>query len=332
MMPSRNLHGHSDPHSQDHGHRHESSRALNAAHDHLFLGDSHARNERRTWLVIAITATMMVVEIVAGNLFGSMALVADGWHMSTHAAALLITALAYLYARKHAHNRRFSFGTGKLGDLAGFASAVVLALIALLIGWESLMRLRSPVAIDFNEAISVAVVGLAVNLLCAWLLKDDHHHHGHDPGHHAHHDHAGEDKNLRAAYLHVLADALTSVLAIAALAFGSLYGWTWLDPAMGIVGGLVIARWSWGLIRDAGSVLIDYIPEDEDLPDEIEGIITREGADIVDLHVWQLGPGHHGAIVSIVTDKPRAPSYYRDKLAAIQDLSHVTVEIEARAA
>lgn len=291
MMPSHNLHGHSDPHSQDHGHRHESSRALNAAHDHLFLGDSHARNERRTWLVIAITATMMVVEIVAGNLFGSMALVADGWHMSTHATALLITALAYLYARKHAHNRRFSFGTGKLGDLAGFASAVVLALIALLIGWESLMRLRSPVAIDFNEAISVAVVGLAVNLLCAWLLKDDHHHHGHDHGHHAHHGHAGEDKNLRAAYLHVLADALTSVLAIAALALGSLYGWTWLDPAMGIVGGLVIARWSWWLIRDAGSVLIDYIPEGEDLPDEIEEIITREGADIVDLHVWQLGPG-----------------------------------------
>lgn len=332
MMPSHNLHGHSDPHSQDHGHRHESSRALNAAHDHLFLGDSHARNERRTWLVIAITATMMVVEIVAGNLFGSIALVADGWHMSTHAAALLITALAYLYARKHAHNRRFSFGTGKLGDLAGFASAVVLAVIALLIGWESLMRLRSPVAIDFNEAIFVAVVGLAVNLLCAWLLKDDHHHHGHDHGHHAHHGHAGADQNLRAAYLHVLADALTSVLAIAALAFGSLYGWTWLDPAMGIVGGLVIARWSWGLIRDAGSVLIDYIPEGEDLPDEIEEIITREGADIVDLHVWQLGPGHHGAIVSIVTDKPRAPFYYREKLAAIQDLSHVTVEIEARAA
>ncbi|WP_018237962.1 CDF family Co(II)/Ni(II) efflux transporter DmeF [Ensifer sp. BR816] len=332
MMPSHNLHGHSDPHSQDHGHRHESSRALNAAHDHLFLGDSHARNERRTWLVIAITATMMVVEIVAGNLFGSMALVADGWHMSTHAAALLITALAYLYARKHAHNRRFSFGTGKLGDLAGFASAVVLALIALLIGWESLVRLRSPVAIDFNEAILVAVVGLAVNLLCAWLLKDDHHHHGHDHGHHAHHGRAGEDQNIRAAYLHVLADALTSILAIAALAFGSLYGWTWLDPGMGIVGGLVIARWSWGLIRDAGSVLIDYIPEGEELPDEIEEIITREGAEIVDLHVWQLGPGHHGAIVSIVTDKPRAPSYYREKLAAIHDLSHVTVEIEARAA
>lgn len=331
-MPSHNLHGHPHLHSHDHGHRHESSRALNAAHDHLFLGDSHARNERRTWLVIAITATMMVVEIVAGNLFGSMALVADGWHMSTHAAALLITALAYLYARKHAHNRRFSFGTGKLGDLAGFASAVVLALIALLIGWESLLRLRSPVAIDFNEAIFVAVVGLVVNLLCAWLLKDDHHHHGHDHGHHAHHGHAGEDQNLRAAYLHVLADALTSVLAITALAFGSLYGWTWLDPAMGIVGGLVIARWSWGLIRDAGSVLIDYIPEGEDLPDEIEEIITREGAEIVDLHVWQLGPGHHGAIVSIVTEEPRAPSYYREKLAAIHDLSHLTVEVEARAA
>lgn len=332
-MPIHHPHDHYHPPGHDHGG--SSGRVPHAAHDHLFLGDSHARNERRTWLVIVITASMMVVEITAGNMFGSMALVADGWHMSTHAAALLITALAYLYARKHASNRRFSFGTGKLGDLAGFASAVVLALIALLIGWESLVRLRSPVAIDFNEAIIVAVVGLLVNLICAWLLKDDHHyHHGHGHDHHDHseHRHEGKDQNLRAAYLHVLADALTSVLAIAALVLGSFYGWSWLDPAMGIVGGLVIARWSWGLIRDAGSVLVDYVPEGEDLPEEIQKIIAREGADIVDLHVWQLGPGHHGAIVSIVTDEPRAPSYYRHKLAAIHDLSHVTVEVEARAA
>lgn len=319
-------------HSHDHTHGHgEHVGTLHAAHGHLFLGDNHHRNERRTWLVIAITTTMMVVEIVAGNIFGSMALTADGWHMSTHAAALLIAALAYLYARKHANNRRFSFGTGKLGDLAGFASAVVLALIALLIGWESVLRFRSPIAIDFQEAIFVAIIGLVVNLVCAWLLKDDHHH-GHDHGHHHNHGHAGQDQNLRAAYLHVLADALTSVLAIAALALGSIYGWLWLDPAIGIVGGLVIARWSWGLIRDTGSVLLDYLPEGEALPDEIEAIIGKEGGEIVDLHVWQLDPGHHGAIVSIVTDHPRAPSHYRSKLAAIHDLSHVTVEVEARAA
>lgn len=313
---------------QAHGH---GGGTMKAAHTHLFLGDNHHRNERRTWLVIAITTTMMVVEIVAGNMFGSMALVADGWHMSTHAAALLIAALAYLYARKQANNRRFSFGTGKLGDLAGFASAVVLALVALLIGWESVLRFQSPIAIDFGEAMFVAVIGLIVNLVCAWLLRDDHHH-GHDHAHHRGDGHAGHDQNLRAAYLHVLADALTSVLAIAALALGSVYGWLWLDPAIGIVGGLVIARWSWGLIRDTGSVLLDYIPEGEDLPEEIEAIIAKEGGEIVDLHVWQLGPGHHGAIVSIVTDHPRAPSHYRDKLAAIHDLSHVTVEVEARAA
>ncbi|MBA8841807.1 CDF family Co(II)/Ni(II) efflux transporter DmeF [Ochrobactrum sp. RH2CCR150] len=323
----------SDPnYDHEHSHAHDRchNRALNASHEHVFLGDDHARNERRTWLVIAITASMMVVEIVAGNVFGSMALTADGWHMSTHAAAMLIAALAYLYARKHVGNPRFSFGTGKLGDLAAFASAIVLALIALLIGWESFLRFQAPVTIDFQEAIIVAVIGLLVNLVCAWLLKDDHHH-SHDHGH-SHDRNATKDQNLRAAYLHVLADALTSVLAIAALVLGSVYGWLWLDPAIGIVGAVVIARWSWGLIRDAGSVLLDYVPKDEDLPEEIEQIISREDAQIVDLHVWQLGPGHHGAIISIVTDKPRAPSYYRSKLAVIHDLSHVTVEVESRAA
>ncbi|WFS00234.1 CDF family Co(II)/Ni(II) efflux transporter DmeF [Rhizobium tumorigenes] len=318
---------------------HDHGRTLGAAHDHLFLGENHARNERRTWLVIAITASMMVIEIVAGNMFGSMALVADGWHMSTHAAAMLIAALAYLYARRHANNPRFSFGTGKLGDLAGFASAVVLALIALMIAWESFLRLRSPVSINFQEAIFVAVVGLLVNIVCAWLLRDDHHHshghhHSHDhDGHHGdHHGHGGKDQNLRAAYVHVLADALTSVLAIGALVLGSIYGWLWLDPAIGIVGGIVIARWSWVLVRDSGRVLLDYQTDDEDLPEEIKDIMTREGVEILDLHVWQLGPGHHGAIVSIVADNPHAPSYYREKLAAIHDLSHVTVEVEARAA
>ena len=331
-MSDQHFHPHPHDYHQDHAHN-----ALPARHDHVFLGEAHARNEKRTWIVIAVTATMMVVEIVAGNVYGSMALVADGWHMSTHAAAMLIAALAYFYARRHAQNPRFTFGTGKLGDLAGFTSAIVLALIALLIAWESLMRLRAPVAINFREAILIAVIGLAVNLVCAWLLKDDHHHHGaHDHGHqhdhHHHHDHGGKDQNLRAAYLHVLADAFTSVLAIVALTLGSLYDWLWLDPVMGVVGAVVIANWSWSLIRETGATLLDYVPEDEDLPQEIREIVTREGAEIVDLHVWQLGPGHHGAIVSILCDSPRAPSYYRDKLAAIHDLSHVTVEVEARAA
>ncbi|MCO5733135.1 CDF family Co(II)/Ni(II) efflux transporter DmeF [Rhizobium sp. SSA_523] len=338
-------------------------------HDHAFLGDGHERNERRTWLVIAITMTMMVVEISAGSIFGSMALVADGWHMSTHAAAMLIAALAYRYARRNIHNPRFTFGTGKLGDLAGFASAVVLGLIALLIGWESLLRFYRPVAIDFGQAIVVAALGLAVNLICAWLLREDgahHHHHGHHhaghhhQGHHHHghkHDHSHEhahhhshdhshhhshhhshdrgdgpakatDNNLRAAYLHVLADALTSVLAIIALLFGSLYGLNWMDPAMGVVGGIVIARWSWGLMTHAGGVLLDYVPDGEDLPDEIRAALETEGDRITDLHVWQLGPGHHGAIVSLSSAAPQSTAIYRAKLAHIHDLSHLTIEVD----
>ena len=303
---------------------------LSSPHEHVFLGDNHQRNERRTWSVIAITATMMVIEITAGSLFGSMALTADGWHMSTHAGAMLIAALAYVYARKNIHNPRFTFGTGKLGDLAGFASAVVLALIALLIGWESLLRFYSPVVINFQQAITVAVIGLGVNLLCAWLLRDDHAHHGHHHGHDHHdhgHAHAG-DNNLRAAYLHVLADALTSVLAIAALVLGSLSGWNWMDPAMGIVGGLVIARWSWGLMRDTGGVLLDYFPASEALPNEIREAIEGGTDKITDLHVWQLGPGHHGAIIAIQSAAAQQPSVYREKLAHLHELSHVTIEVE----
>ncbi|KKX28121.1 CDF family Co(II)/Ni(II) efflux transporter DmeF [Rhizobium sp. LC145] len=314
-------------------------------HEHVFLGDNHERNERRVWLVIALTATMMVAEIVAGTLFGSMALLADGWHMSTHAGAMLIAALAYLYARRQARNPRYTFGTGKLGDLAGFASAVVLALIALLIAWESVVRLANPVAIDFDQAILVAVAGLGVNLLSAWLLRDDHSHHGHshhghhhdhddDDHHHAHDAHGqhghragGTDHNLRAAYLHVLADALTSLLAIFALILGRTNGWVWLDPVMGIVGGLVIARWSWGLIRATANVLLDALPADEDLPQEIREIVENGEDRIADLHVWQVGPGHHAAIVSVVTPTPRAPAFYKEKLAAIPELSHVTVEV-----
>ncbi|MGE0238864.1 MAG: CDF family Co(II)/Ni(II) efflux transporter DmeF [Parvibaculaceae bacterium] len=298
-------------------------------HEHVFLGAGHERNERRTWLVIALTATMMVAEIAAGSIFGSMALVADGWHMATHALAMLVSALAYLYARRNARNERFTFGTGKLGELAGFASAIILALIALLIGWESLLRLSAPVHIDFSQAMIVAVIGLVVNLASAWLLSEGHHHgHGHGDGHdHHHHHHHGRDNNLRAAYMHVLADGLTSVLAIFALAMGAYYGWSWLDPAMGLVGALVIARWSWGLIRDTGGALLDYLPPSENLPDEIRDALRAEGETITDLHVWRLGPGHHGAIVAIVSAAPQTPAHYREKLSHIHALSHVTIEV-----
>ncbi len=317
------------------------------SHEHVFLGADHARNERKVWLVIALTATMMVAEIIAGYVFGSMALTADGWHMSTHAAAMLISVLAYVCARRQAHNPRFTFGTGKLGDLAGFASAIVLALIALLIAAESLLRLASPVAIDFNQAILVAVIGLAVNLLSAWLLRDGDHHHGHHGAHHSHHDdhhhhrghhhegghhhgahgHAGADNNLRAAYLHVVADALTSVLAIAALVLGRMYGWNALDPIMGIVGGLVIANWSWGLVKATGTVLLDARASGDDLAEEIRRAVETEEDRICDLHVWQVGPGHHAAIVSLVARQPHAPSFYKDKLRDLQELSHITVEV-----
>ncbi|MFK3778186.1 CDF family Co(II)/Ni(II) efflux transporter DmeF [Agrobacterium sp. NPDC089420] len=317
-----------------------------AAHDHVFLGRNHERNEKRVWMVIALTTVMMVAEIVAGHWFGSMALTADGWHMSTHAGAMLISALAYLYARREARNPRFTFGTGKFGDLAGFASAVVLAVVALLIAVESAMRLVNPVEIDFNQAILVAVIGLAVNLVSAVLLKDDHHHdHGHGShahhghGSHAHHDHGahahhgghgakgGRDNNLRAAYLHVLADALTSVLAIVALLLGKWNGWSFLDPLMGIVGGLVIARWSWGLVRSTATTLLDAVPQAEDLPQEIRESVETEEDQITDLHVWQVGPGHHAAIVAIQSQAPKAPAFYKQKLAAIHELSHVTVEV-----
>ncbi|CVI58935.1 MULTISPECIES: CDF family Co(II)/Ni(II) efflux transporter DmeF [Agrobacterium] len=314
-----------------------------AEHHHIYLGQNHERNERRVWMVIALTTVMMVAEIVAGHWFGSMALTADGWHMSTHAGAMLISALAYLYARREARNPRFSFGTGKFGDLAGFASAVVLAVVALLIAVESGLRLVSPVEIDFNQAILVAVIGLAVNLISAVLLKDDHHHdhghghgHGHAHGSHAHHDHGshaehgakgGRDNNLRAAYLHVLADALTSVLAIVALLLGKWNGWNFLDPLMGIVGGLVIARWSWGLIRSTATTLVDAVPLADDLPQEIRETVETEEDRITDLHVWQVGPGHHAAIVAIHSRAPKAPAFYKQKLAAIHELSHVTVEV-----
>jgi cation diffusion facilitator family transporter len=294
-------------------------------HDHVFLGTAHDRNERRTWLVVGLTATMMAVEIVGGTLFGSMALLADGWHMSTHAGALAIAAFAYRFARRHARDPRFAFGTGKLGDLAGFASAVLLALIALLIGYESAVRLWQPVAIHYAEATAIAAVGLLVNLLSAWLLGAGHEHdheHGHDRDDY-HHDH---DHNLRAAFWHVMADALTSVLAIVGLLAAWTYGWTWLDPVIGVVGAAVIAHWSWRLIRDSGAVLLDAAP-DAALAETIRRRLEQGDDRIADLHIWRVGPGHHAAIVSLVSDAPLPAGDYKLRLADLARLSHVTVEV-----
>jgi cation diffusion facilitator family transporter len=295
-------------------------------HEHVFLGDKHARHERRTWFVVALTSAMMVAEIAGGTIFGSMALVADGWHMSTHAAALAIAALAYRFARRHAHDARFVFGTGKLGELAGFSSAIILALIALLIGYESVIRLMSPVSIYFGEATAVAAVGLAVNVTSAWLLFDDdhhHHHHDHDDGHVHHHHH---DSNIRAAYVHVLADALISVLAIVALLAGRYLGWVWLDPVIGLVGALVIAQWSIGLMRTAGSVLLDMVPN-EKLAASVRERLEIGGDRVADLHLWHLGPGHAGLIAAIVSDDPKPPAAYKELLAPIRGLSHITIEV-----
>lgn len=303
-------------------------------HDHVFLGAKHARNERRTWFVVVLTAVMMVGEIVAGSLFGSMALLADGWHMATHAAALGIAALAYLFARRQARNAHFTFGTGKFGDLAAFASAVILGIVAIQIAFESAERLVNPVAIAYRQAIAVAVLGLVVNLVSAFLLREEHddHHHGpgHDHGHdHDHgHAHSHHDNNLRAAYVHVLADAATSVLAIAALLTAAYLQWTWADPVVGIVGAGVIASWAVGLLRSSGGVLLDV----NDFS-RMEGLIRQRletrGDRVTDLHLWQVGPGHRAAVISLISDDPLPPSQYKRRLSGLHGLSHVTVEVES---
>jgi cation diffusion facilitator family transporter len=362
-------------------------------HSHVFLGTGHEQNERKTWAVIVLCTVMMVVEIVGGSLFGSLALVADGMHMSTHAGAMLIAALAYTYARRHAGDERFVFGTGKLGDLAGFTSAIVLAMISLLIGYEAVTRFISPVAIHFNEAIPIACVALLVNLASAWLLaggehhehahghaharkdapgaheRHDGHHHGHaaqeshaaDHGHGGDHDHHGDhdhdhdgdhdhsgahdhagghehpgvvapaasahrDNNIRSAYVHVIADAAVSVLAIVGLLLARGFGWLWMDPVAGIIGALVIANWSFTLIRDTGSILLDMNP-DRFMTERLREVIEHDGDRLIDLHLWRLGPGHLCAVVSVVTAQARDPGYYRARLERFKSLSHVTVEV-----
>ena len=378
-------------------------------HSHVFLAPDHEASEKKTWAVIVLCGVMMAAEIVGGLLFGSIALIADGLHMSTHAGALLLAALAYSYARKHASDTRFCFGTGKLGDLAGFTSAIVLAMIAILIGYESVARLFQPVPIHFAEAIPIACLGLAVNIVSAWLLSSGgHHHHGHghgkehdherededdhehhphyharehehahhlhdrghgqehdgqhDHGHehlrhdhdhdhdheqhqhdhdhdhdHAtpaanepddHHGHAGahRDNNMRAAVIHVAADAAVSILVIVGLLLARAFGWLWMDPLAGIVGACVIASWSYGLIRDTGAILLDMNP-DPRLADQLRQAIEVDGDRLDDLHLWRVGPGHLAAIVSVVTRNPHDPGYYRDRLSRFKILSHLTVEV-----
>ncbi|MCG5076776.1 CDF family Co(II)/Ni(II) efflux transporter DmeF [Paraburkholderia tagetis] len=420
--------------------------AFGAGHDHIFLGAAHKDNERRTWAVIALCSAMMVAEIVGGSLFGSLALVADGLHMSTHAGAMLIAALAYTYARKHATDARFVFGTGKLGDLAGFTSAIVLAMIALLIGYEAVSRFLSPVPIQFGQAIPIAVLGLLVNLASVWLLSGDHHGHSHGHGHgHSHghghghehddehgheeevhrivvgagvfavsifedgvppvfritpeaassdlsaaavsvvtvrpdgarqsfafaarggylesiddipephafkavvrlpdgehqiefeeHEHAHDDDahaavnrdhNIRSAYVHVIADAAVSVLAIIGLLLARAFGWVWMDPLAGVIGALVIANWSWGLMRDTGAILLD-MNADRRMADNVRDVVEKNGDAVLDLHVWRVGPGHMSAVVSVATSKAlRNPGFYHAALKRFKELSHVTVEI-----
>jgi cation diffusion facilitator family transporter len=401
-------------------------------HDHVFLGKDHDKAARRIWAVIILCSVMMIAEIVGGALFGSLALMADGLHMSTHAGALALAALAYTYARKYANDRNFTFGTGKFGDLAGYSSAIVLAMMALWIGYEAVSRLFNPVPISFNEAIPIAVLGLAVNVASAWLLSGgDGHSHDHSHGHHDHgekparielssgavdidivednvpprfrvradlgvlagvsdftietirpdgsrqlftfqhrgeylesrdeipephaflakvrlvledrqherelqfeeHDHeAGHvahhrDNNMRAAVIHVLADAAVSVLVIAGLLMARAFGWLWMDPLAGFIGALVIANWSFGLLRDTGSILLDRTP-DPRMAEKVRMAVESEGDRVTDLHLWRLGPGHLGAIVSVATSGAREPAHYRKRLAKFADLSHVTVEVQ----
>lgn len=312
-------------------------------HPHDFeLHDS--ANERRVLLVVGLTLITMVIEIGAGMRFGSMALLADGWHMGTHAAALGITVVAYRLARKHAANPRFTFGTGKIGVLGGFTSAVVLAVVALMIAAESVQRLLTPQPIRFNEALLVAVIGLIVNLVSAWLLhrpggsgqtthhehrQDDHDHasskqHGsnpsHDPTHH-------RDHNLRGAYFHVLADALTSLLAIFALTAGKIWNWTWLDALIGIAGAIIITRWAAGLLRTTGMILLDR-DIDPQKSARIRTLIEQDADNrIADLHLWKLGANQYAAIISLVTHHPRPPEHYKQLLAAVDGLAHITVEV-----
>lgn len=325
-------------------------------HDHALGQDAVARGERRTLVVAALTATFMVVEVAAGVAFGSMALLADGLHMGSHAVALGIAVVAYVYARRRARDERFSFGTGKVNALGGFTGALLLAMFAVLMAWESIERFLNPVPIVFDQAIGVAFVGLVINGVSVAILgvhshAEDGHHHGHahehhehahdehhenDHAHDEHHEHAhhergqgghGEDHNLRAAYLHVLADALTSVAALVALLGGKYFGQSWLDPFMGIVGSVLVARWSWGLIRQSSAVLLDHQAPRE-VRDALRAALEEDGAArVADLHVWSIGPGVRAACVALVTHDPLSTAEYKARVPARLGVSHLTLEV-----
>ena len=284
-------------------------KTLQHGHDYSLKNE---RGERRTMYVLILTALTMVVEIIAGSVYGSMALLADGWHMATHVAAFLITIYAYRYARMHEKNAAYSFGTGKVSVLGGFASAVALTVVALVMLVESLHRLVDPQVIQFNAAIGVAFIGLAINVISAFLLKDDHHLHDH---------------NLKAAYFHVLADALTSLLAIVALLAGKYFGWHWLDPVMGIVGAVIITRWSYGLLKQTSPILLDG-SIDVQYKAAIKDSIEKDSDNRVsDIHIWKISSSHYAAIISLVTDNPKPAVYYKKLLLDFHKLAHITVEV-----
>ncbi len=307
---------------------HDSANARSLRHDHTFGQDRKRPGEIRTLIVVILTAVTMAVEIVAGIAYGSMALLADGLHMASHAAALSISMFAYIYARRHARDERFSFGTGKVNSLAGFSGAILLALFALVMVWESVERLVSPVTIKFDQALIVAVLGLIVNGVSVFILghEEEHDHHDDDPGHSRGHKH---DHNLRAAYLHVMADALTSVLAISALLAGKYYGLFWLDPVMGIVGAALVTRWSVGLLVTTARVLLDHQGPVE-LREEIREKIEKEDQTrVADLHLWLIGPGIYSLALTIVAADPKPADYYRELLPQGHGLVHTTFEVQS---
>ncbi len=294
-------------------------------HVHAFGQDQKREGEQRTGIVVTMTVTMMAVEIAGGIIFGSMALLADGLHMASHAVALSINVFAYAYARRHAHDKCFSFGTGKVNALGGFTGAILLGVVALIMAWESVKRIVSPVGISFDQAIFVAVIGLVVNGISVWILNVKHDHHGH--GDHAHERHHHHDHNLRSAYLHVLADALTSVLAIFALLMAKYFGLNWMDPVMGILGAVLVSQWSLGLLRSTSHTLLD-----KQGPQELEGKIKERvesdgDSRVTDLHLWAVGPNIYSAIISIVAHHPLQPEQYKKQLSSDLGLVHVTVEV-----
>ncbi|QYJ87789.1 CDF family Co(II)/Ni(II) efflux transporter DmeF [Shewanella mesophila] len=325
-------------------------------HQHRF-SNINTSGERNTRYVLYLTLITMIAEIVAGTVYGSMALLADGWHMGTHAAAFMITLFAYRYAKKYADDPKYAFGTGKVSVLGGFTSAIALGLVALLMAVESISRLLNPEHIQFNEAILVAVIGLTVNVVSVFLLKDHHsheHHHGHhhsyshdyDEHHHNHdaHHHSGDDHdhhaphsdsqtkpthdhNLRAAYFHVLADALTSLLAIGALLFGKYLGLNWLDPVMGIVGAIIITSWAWSLVKQTGPILLDASIDDEYISKMVAAVEEETDHQVTDIHVWPVSADHHAAMISIVSHQPKDTDYFKAKLSAFERIDHLTVEV-----